>query len=577
MNTTLITLELDGNKISDVGAQALARSSTLDRLGLSYNNISDVGAQALARNGTLNSLGLSYNNISEVGAQALAQNTLLTELGMYGLKISEKIRVNNWNALRKNKDKHRERSKALISACKSQNLSQVKLLLQQGVRPYGEYIDNAPQNSTNETFLHLAVRLRNAELLALLLPRNPETSARNADHLTYIELAKQIGFPIATTADYTKPTPAISSASTSSSSSTTSNRPAPAAPNLMNDAGKITLELNIPFKQLKIGKELGRGGFGIVYQAAMGHQDVAVKQLQQKLSSDAFDEFQKETTLMARLRNPKIVQLYGVCIEKDSPLCMVMEFMSNGSLYDFLHGKSPLLWPLCMQMALDMALGLHYLHASQILHRDIKSPNVLLDKNMNAKLTDFGLSKVKKETSSTSTMHHKVVGTALWMAPELMARAPAYSVQSDIFALAITFWELTSRKLPFEDTDNAVVPTLVMNGEREAIPAHCTPGFKSIITRCWAQKANDRPGLDILISELKQMQGNVPASAPGIAAIPAPIHAATPAARPAYQNNIAPPSSSPSYMQQQQPFYQVNNLNSASSGSSNPFNQFNRK
>jgi hypothetical protein len=149
------------------------------------------------------------------------------------------------------------------------------------------------------------------------------------------------------------------------------------------------------------------------------------------------------------------------------------------------------------------------------------------------------------------------------MAPELISTDPKYSQQSDIFALAITFWEIASSKIPFEEADNSVVPVLIARGDREKIPADCPPEFGRIITRCWAQKASDRLALDNVITELKQMHGV--SSAPAAASLPA------------YRNNVAPASSGAYTQPQQRPQYQVNNVNSLTSTTPNPFTQLNRK
>src|SRR5665213_3043395 len=173
--------------------------------------------------------------------------------------------------------------------------------------------------------------------------------------------------------------------------------------------------------ELKLGKELGRGGFGVVYQGTWRHTDVAVKQLlMDKISPEAAEEFETESQIMAQLRFPNIVQFYGFCM---SPTyCIVMEYMPNGSLFSVLRSNKPLEWPLRFRIAVDVAKGLSFLHHENILHRDIKSLNVLLDENYKAKLTDFGLSKVKAETKShataTKTNNKDSVGTVQWMAPE---------------------------------------------------------------------------------------------------------------------------------------------------------------
>jgi len=154
-----------------------------------------------------------------------------------------------------------------------------------------------------------------------------------------------------------------------------------------------------------------------------------------------------------------------------------------------------------------MASGLAFLHQEHIVHRDIKSLNVLLDQSYRAKLTDFGLSKVKTETKSQSmaTQTSKdAVGTIAWMAPELFERRAIYTQKSDIYSLGITFWELASRKIPFADASNpSLIPSWVSKGDREEIPKDCPQKLASLIAACWEGSPDKRPDADNVVTYLK--------------------------------------------------------------------------
>jgi len=263
----------------------------------------------------------------------------------------------------------------------------------------------------------------------------------------------------------------------------------------------------INYSELKIDKELGRGGFGVVYQGTWRHNDVAVKKLLvENISFDAAEEFEKEAKVMAQLRSPNIVQFYGYCVSPN--YCIVMEYMPNGSLFSVLRSHKPLEWPTRFKIAVDIAKGLAFLHEENILHRDIKSLNVLLGSNHEAKLTDFGLSKVKNETRShtvaTKTKSDSV-GTTQWMAPELFkGRKAVFTYKSDIYSLAVTFWEIASRKIPFSDASSPdLIPTWVQQGDREDIPTDCPPALSALIQACWEGDPNKRPGADDVVTRLK--------------------------------------------------------------------------
>ena len=260
------------------------------------------------------------------------------------------------------------------------------------------------------------------------------------------------------------------------------------------------------YEDIERGTILGEGGFGVVYRGKWSHIDVAVKQLKvARLSEKALTEFRTEAELHGALRHANVVQLYAVCLEA-AKYCMVMELMSNGSLFNVLHNGRELPWSLRFSIAKDIAVGLNYLHGRGILHRDLKSLNVLLDDRMRAKLCDFGLSTLKSESSSTTTAAKgkSAVGTVQWMAPELFKRGTKKSELSDIYALGMTLWELASREIPFKDGDGneAVIIKWITDGEQEKIPEDTPKPFAALIARCWAQRAEDRPLTPAIIAEL---------------------------------------------------------------------------
>ena len=251
---------------------------------------------------------------------------------------------------------------------------------------------------------------------------------------------------------------------------------------------------SISFDALTKGDKIGEGGFGIVYKGTYRFGPAAIKQLQiDNLSPEAEEEFNKEANIMAQLHHPHIVHFYGYC---SVPKCLVMEYMPKGSLFKVLHSKEPLDWTIRIKIAAEIASGLAFLHSSNILHRDIKSLNVLLDAQMGAKLTDFGLSQVKNETKSKTSAtrtHQDTVGTVQWMAPELFKRRAVFTQKADIYSLGITFWELAARQIPYAKDTQAAIPTFVQQGEREDIPQDCPEKLAHLIEQCWAGDPNARP------------------------------------------------------------------------------------
>ncbi|XP_020590723.1 calcium/calmodulin-regulated receptor-like kinase 2 [Phalaenopsis equestris] len=186
---------------------------------------------------------------------------------------------------------------------------------------------------------------------------------------------------------------------------------------------------------------LGQGSFGPVYKAVLPTGAVvAVKVLANK-SKQGEKEFQTEVVLLSRLHHRNLVNLLGYCVDKGQ-LILVYEFMSNGSLASLLYGDGPriLNWDERLQIALDVSHGIEYLHdgaSPSVVHRDLKSANILLDRMMRAKVADFGLSKEEMFDGRKSGLK----GTYGYMDPSYMSTSK-FTKQSDIYSFGIILFEL---------------------------------------------------------------------------------------------------------------------------------------
>ncbi len=302
----------------------------------------------------------------------------------------------------------------------------------------------------------------------------------------------------------------------------------------------------INYAELTKGKKLGQGGFGVVYQGVWRFSDVAIKELLVgNPSHDALEELKVEAQVMAKLRAPNIVQFYGACLVNPH-YCIVMEYMPKGALFNVLHSKENIPWEMRYRLVTEIACGLAFLHAENIEHRDLKSLNVLLDENSHAKLTDFGLSKIKTETKTTTKGNSG--GTPAWMAPELYKRGAKYTPKADIYSLGMTFWEIAARKIPFADAaDVSLIKDWVKDGERENMPNDCPPKLASLIKFCWDGDQNKRPTaariVEFLRSDEKEFTSVSVTSGSATAA------AGTATASSGYQNNLnsQSPNSAVSY------------------------------
>ncbi|XP_010917753.1 serine/threonine-protein kinase EDR1 [Elaeis guineensis] len=285
-----------------------------------------------------------------------------------------------------------------------------------------------------------------------------------------------------------------------------SNSPSQVRPSRLDPMLDDVSEWEILWEDLVIGERIGLGSYGEVYRADWNGTEVAVKKfLDQDFYGDALDEFRSEVRIMRRLRHPNVVLFMGA-VTRPPNLSIVSEFLPRGSLYRILHR------PNCqidekrrIKMALDVAKGMNCLHTSvpTIVHRDLKSPNLLVDKNWTVKVCDFGLSRLKHNTflSSKST-----AGTPEWMAPEVLRNEPS-NEKCDVYSFGVILWELATLRMPWSGMNPMQVVGAVGFQERRLdIPKEVDPLVARIIWECWQTDPSLRPSFAQLTTALKSLQ-----------------------------------------------------------------------
>ncbi|KAG5155942.1 hypothetical protein JHK82_013911 [Glycine max] len=265
-------------------------------------------------------------------------------------------------------------------------------------------------------------------------------------------------------------------------------------------------EYDIPWEEIAVGERIGLGSYGEVYRGEWHGTEVAVKKfLYQDISGELLEEFKSEVQIMKRLRHPNVVLFMGA-VTRPPNLSIVSEFLPRGSLYRLIHRPNNQLDERRrLRMALDAARGMNYLHncTPVIVHRDLKSPNLLVDKNWVVKVCDFGLSRMKHSTflSSRST-----AGTAEWMAPEVL-RNELSDEKCDVFSYGVILWELSTLQQPWGGMNPMqVVGAVGFQHRRLDIPDNVDPAIADIIRQCWQTDPKLRPTFAEIMAALKPLQ-----------------------------------------------------------------------
>ncbi|XP_047980353.1 serine/threonine-protein kinase BCK1/SLK1/SSP31-like isoform X1 [Salvia hispanica] len=272
------------------------------------------------------------------------------------------------------------------------------------------------------------------------------------------------------------------------------------------DVDTDSLDYEILWEDLTIGEQVGQGSCGTVYHALWYGSDVAVKVFSRlEYSDEVISSFRQEVSLMKRLRHPNILLFMGAVM---SPECLgiVTEFLPRGSLFRLLQKSAAKLeWRRRIHMALDIARGMNYLHHHNppIVHRDLKSSNLLVDRNWTVKVGDFGLSRLKNETYLLTKTGK---GTPQWMAPEVLRNEPA-DEKSDIYSFGVILWELITQKIPWENLNSMqVIGAVGFMNQHLDIPDNVDGEWASIIQSCWDSEPHSRPSFQELVDKLKEMQ-----------------------------------------------------------------------
>jgi serine/threonine protein kinase len=259
------------------------------------------------------------------------------------------------------------------------------------------------------------------------------------------------------------------------------------------DPSEITLE-----------EKIGSGSFGKVYKGKCRQKPVAIKILQKQFDKKTIASFRREVEIISKIFHPNICLFMGASTGGKN-LMIVTEYLPRGDLEKLLHDpKVQLSLYTRMKMARDAALGMNWLHCSNpmLIHRDLKSSNLLVDENLNVKVCDFGLSQLlPHDQVLRDTTNAK--GTPLWMAPEVMM-FKEFNEKCDVYSFGVVLWEIVTRQEPFahHTSFDKFKEAVCILHERPPIPPDCIPSLKKLMEACWHPDPAHRPSFDEILNQL---------------------------------------------------------------------------
>ncbi|KAH1096334.1 hypothetical protein J1N35_013255 [Gossypium stocksii] len=269
---------------------------------------------------------------------------------------------------------------------------------------------------------------------------------------------------------------------------------------------------------------IAHGTYGTVYRATYDNKDVAVKVLDWGGGNAAPAEttamqaaFKQEVAVWHKLDHPNVTKFVGASMGTSNLMipsadchdsfpsracCVVVEYLPGGTLKQYLirNRRKKLALKVVIQLALDLSRGLSYLHTRKIVHRDVKTENLLLDAHRNVKIADFGVARVEAWNPSDMTGE---TGTLGYMAPEVLNGKP-YNRKCDVYSFGICLWEIYCCDMPFPNFSFVQVSSAVVQENlRPAIPRCCPSSLANIMRKCWDANPKNRPEMEDVVRMLE--------------------------------------------------------------------------
>ncbi|PSS26861.1 Serine/threonine-protein kinase [Actinidia chinensis var. chinensis] len=285
---------------------------------------------------------------------------------------------------------------------------------------------------------------------------------------------------------------------------------------------RVREDWEIDVSKLVVKEKIGSGTFGSVHRGFYDGKDVAVKvldlgeddQMKNSKTASRRSAFKQEVSVWHKLDHPNIAKMVGATrnsqeldncenlVPNKNASCILVEYLPGRTLKNYLvkSRRKKLAFNTVMQLALDIARGLSYLHSKKIVHMDVKTENMLLDKDRTVKLTDFGVARVEASNASDMTGQ---TGTLGYMAPEVISGEP-YDHKCDVYSFGICLWETYCCDMPYPDLNfSELTSAVVYKNLRPEIPRCCPRELANVMKKCWDRDPKKRPEMRDVVGMLE--------------------------------------------------------------------------
>ncbi|KAH3732426.1 protein kinase [Pelomyxa schiedti] len=264
------------------------------------------------------------------------------------------------------------------------------------------------------------------------------------------------------------------------------------------EQGTAVFHIEIDPGQLVIGPVIGKGSSGVVLRGTYQGKEVAIKKYGQENLVWNPKEFRKQIALMSVVDHPNLLTCIGACTADPNNLYVISELLPY-SVFSLVE-QEPLPESERIRICYEIASGMNHLHSVGIIHRDLKSGNILLTKDFRVRIIDFDTCKFLSKSGPMTFQ----IGTPVYMAPELFSHEN-YSEKVDVFSFAIVMWEIFSHSEPYKGDNPYTIPGAVLSGQRPPILPEFPAAIKVLLNSCWQQNPEDRPSFSAILSSLSEI------------------------------------------------------------------------